>query len=162
MAIIVADIERSAQFYEQALGYRRTLSATIGGEGLEESLHLPAGVTGRIQYLQGATQLGQIELIQWDRESGEGEAPAHRRASHNTLGAFLLSFQVPREELGELYERFLSLGAECLTAPKRKLLSNYGWIEAFAARDPDGNLMEFVSLPTREEIKAFRATEAVG
>jgi hypothetical protein len=36
------------------------------------------------------------------------------------------------------------------------LLENYGYIHAFAARDLDGNLMEFVSLPSREEILEFR------
>ena len=149
--MIVSDVERSARFYEQALGYRRTLAAPVGGVGLERSLGLPAGTRGRIQYMQGPTQLGQIELIEW--EGAPGPPP---RSDHRALGQFLLSFQVPKDEIDQLYERFQSLDAELVEPPMTVELENYGELTAFAARDPDGNLLEFVALPTREEVIAFR------
>lgn len=155
VAMIVSDLDRAVDFYEKALGYRKTLRAEVGGPGIEESLALPKGTTGRVQYLQGPSQIGQLELIEWN-------APAERTATagHRELGPFLLSFQVPHEEIEEVYRRISGLGAECLGPPRRVLLDNYGYITAFAARDLDGNLLEFVSLPSREEIKAFRDKQA--
>jgi len=152
VAMTVSDLERSSEFYEKGLGYRRTLSARVDGPSLATSLGLPGGTAGRIQYLQGPTQLGQLELIQWDGEPGR-----QPRTGHRELGTFLLSFQVPVEEIEELHDRLASMGAECIRRPARTLLQNYGYIHAFAAKDPDGNLLEFVSLPTREEILAYRA-----
>jgi lactoylglutathione lyase len=154
VAISVADVERAADFYEKALGYKKTLRSDVGGPGIEESLGLPAGTTGKVQYLQGPSQVGQLELIEWN--STTTRTPD---AGHLELGTFLLSFQVPLEEIEELHQRITGLGAECLSLPTRVLLENYGYITAFAARDLDGNLLEFVSLPTRDEIRAFRSGE---
>jgi predicted lactoylglutathione lyase len=63
---------------------------------------------------------------------------------------------VPLDELDEVYKNVQEAGGECIEPPNRVLLENYGYIHAFAARDLDGNLMEFVSLPSREEILEFR------
>ncbi|MBM9461185.1 VOC family protein [Nocardioides sp. zg-536] len=151
VAMTVSDVERAAAFYEQALGYTRTLRSDVGGPGIETSLGLPEGTTGKVQYLQGPSQIGQLELIEWN-----GQTQRTSTAGHLELGTFLLSFQVPVEEIEELHDRVAALGGECLTRPNRVLLENYGYITAFAARDLDGNLLEFVSLPSREEIRAFR------
>ncbi|MDP3893437.1 VOC family protein [Nocardioides sp.] len=152
VAVTVSDLERSADFYEKALGYTRTLRSDVGGPGIEESLGLPAGTTGKVQYLQGPTRTGQLELIEWN-----GETRRSPSAGHLELGTFLLSFEVPLDELGGLHDTVREMGGEPLTPPNKVLLENYGWIHAFAARDPDGNLLEFVSLPTREEVRAYRA-----
>lgn len=157
VAVTVSDLERSAAFYEQGLGYRRTLSAEVGGPEVAASLRLPEGTRGRIQYLQGPSQVGQLELIEW-----EGESLPRPPADHRRVGTFLLSFQVPADELEELHDRLAALGAECISRPHRTLLQNYGYIRAFAAYDPDGNMLEFVSLPTREEILRFRANGGEG
>lgn len=155
VAMIVSDLERSATFYEQGLGYRRTLAATVGGEGLADSLGITPGTSGRIQYLQGPSQIGQLELIQWNGETG-----APPRTEHRQLGPFLLSFQVPVEEIEELHDRIVSLGGTTVRRPMRVELENYGHITAFAARDPDGIMLEFVALPTREEIEEFRRSRS--
>ena len=152
VAVSVSDLERSASFYEKGLGYRRTLRAEVGGPEMTASLRLPEGTRGKVQYLQGPSQLGQLELIEWEGETLPQPPVDHRRA-----GTFLLSFQVPADELEELHDRLAELGAECISRPNRVLLQNYGYIRAFAAYDPDGNLLEFVSLPTPEEIREFRA-----
>ncbi|QFG24653.1 VOC family protein [Actinomadura sp. WMMB 499] len=154
VAMTVSDLDRAADFYEKALGYRRTLRTDVGGPGIEESLGLPEGTTGKVQYLQGPTRIGQLELIEWN-----GTKKRTATAGHLELGTFLLSFQVPAEEMDEVHERLARLGADCLGPPRRQLLENYGYITAFAARDPDGNLLEFVSLPGRAEILAFRGRE---
>jgi lactoylglutathione lyase len=151
VAVTVSDVDRAAEFYEKALGYRRTLRAEVGGAGIEVSLGLPTGTTGRVQYLQGPSQIGQLELIEWN-----GTPVRTATGGHLELGTFLLSFAVPLDEMDELHERLVSLGAQCLSRPNRVLLDNYGHITAFAARDLDGNLLEFVALPSREEILARR------
>lgn len=156
VAVTVSDLERAATFYEKGLGYRRTLSAAVGGREMTDSLGLPEGTHGRIQYLQGPSMVGQLELIEWDGP------PGHQpRTGHRELGAFLLSFQVPQNELDELHDRLEGLGGRCVDRPRRVLLENYGYLHAFAATDPDGNLLEFVSLPSREEIHAYRASLVV-
>ncbi len=152
VAMTVSNLERAADFYERGLGYRRTLTAHVDGPGISASLGLPEGTNGRIQYLQGPSQIGQLELIEW----ADGPGP-QSRTGHRELGAFLLSFQAPADELDELHDRLAALGADCIARPNRVLLENYGYIHAFAAKDPDGNLLEFVSLPSREEILAYRA-----
>lgn len=152
VAITVSDVEKAADFYEAALGYTKTLRSDVGGPGIEGPLGLPRGTTGKVQYLQGPSQVGQLELIEW-----AGEKRRTATAGHLELGPFLLSFQVPVEEIAEVHQRFVDLGAEVLGEPTRVLLENYGYLTAFAARDLDGNLLELVSLPTRDEVLAFRA-----
>jgi catechol 2,3-dioxygenase-like lactoylglutathione lyase family enzyme len=156
VAMTVSDVDRAADFYEKALGYRRTLRSDVGGPGIEVSLGLPEGTTGKVQYLQGPSQIGQLELIEWN-----GEKTRTATAGHLELGTFLLSFQVPVEEMDELYDRVDALGAQCLTRPNRVLLENYGYITAFACRDLDGNLLEFVALPTRAEIMRYRRENGI-
>ncbi|WP_235735321.1 VOC family protein [Nocardioides alcanivorans] len=155
VAMTVSDVEKASEFYEKALGYRKTLRTDVGGPEVETSLGLPAGTTGRVQYLQGPSKVGQLELIEWN-----GVKRRTASAGHLELGTFLLSFEVPRDELSEVYDRVIEHGGECLTPPNEVMLPDYGFIHAFAARDLDGNLLEFVSLPTREEILALRAREA--
>lgn len=154
VAMIVSDLERSAAFYEQGLGWRRTLQASVSGPDFERSLGLPAGASANVQYLQGPTRIGQLELIQWDQPHA-----GQQRTSPFQLGALLLSFEIPADEIEEAYERFLALGAEHIERPLSVRLENFGTIVAFAVRDPDGNMIELVSLPSREEILAFRRGE---
>ena len=154
VAMIVSDLERSAAFYEQGLGWRRTLSAAVSGPDFELSLGLPEGASAQVQYLQGPSQIGQLELIQWDQPH-----TGQQRTGPFQLGPLLLSFEIPAAEIEDAYERFLALGAEHIARPLRVRLENFGYIVAFAVRDPDGNMIELVALPTREEILAFRRGE---
>ncbi|MEI8268419.1 MAG: VOC family protein [Acidimicrobiaceae bacterium] len=155
VAMIVSDLERSVQFYEVGLGYKRTLTAEVGGIGLETAIGLPSGVEGNIQYLQGPSRLGQLELIQWKTSPG----PQQRR-DHTELGPLLLSFEAPKDELSEIHDRFVQMGANMVSGLTTTELQNFGFITAFSVRDPDGNLIEIVALPTREEILAFRSSNS--
>ncbi len=153
VALSVADLGVSKRFYADAVGLRETLNTEVGGSEIEASLHLRAGMTGRVAYFQGPTQLGQIELIEWQPPS-EQPTPPKRPGDP---GVFLLSIAVSKEELAEAWQRMQRMNVPVFSAPSRSVLDNYGPIEVFVVEDPDGVLIEFVALPTREEIKAFRA-----
>lgn len=155
VSLIVADIEASTNFYESVLGYRRTLRSRVGGADPERALGLPPGATGEVQFLQGPSEVGQLELIEWD--AGSTPMPARK---HDDVGLFLISFQVPADEMAALHRRLVEQGVECLSEPIRAPMENYGYIQMFAAKDPDGHLVEFVSLPTREEVREFRASQS--
>lgn len=60
-------------------------------------------------------------------------------------------------ELDELWACMQRLEIPVYSPPTRSVLENYGPIDVFIVEDPDGVMIEFVALPTREQIKAFRA-----
>jgi catechol 2,3-dioxygenase-like lactoylglutathione lyase family enzyme len=144
-------LEKAVEFYETALGYRKTLHGMVGPTNAA-SLGLPEDTKGRAQFLQGPSQIGQLELIEWEGEPGE-----QARSSHTDLGPYVLCFEVPRDEIDAVHERITSLGAFCQGAPGPVHVDNYGYITAFSALDPDGNRLSFISTPSREEVRAYRA-----
>ena len=153
----VTDLDRSVEFYRRVLGYRPTLRMNLAGREIEKSLALPPGATGRSVFMQGPSQLGQIEMIEW---SG-GPAPGARPGGMKDLGGFLMSFEIEDgDTIEDQYRRARDAGAECLAEPLTVELENYGVIRSFVCRDPDGYLLEFLDLPTRAEISAYRSEHA--
>ncbi len=141
-------------FYQQVLGYRATLEMNLGGKDLEDFLAVPRGTTGRSVFMQGPSQLGQIEMIEWKGGPTLGTLPGGMM----DLGAFLMSFELEEgDTIDDQYRRAQKAGAECLSEPLAVELKNYGVIRSFVCRDPDGYLLEFVALPTRAEIVAYRS-----
>ncbi len=152
----VRSLENSLRFYEEGLGLRRTLEMDVGTEGTWQTLRLPHGTTGRSVFLQGPQQIGQIELIEWDLPAPEHSVPKEA----GDPGIFLICFRLDRHEIPELFTRLEGMGYDCHGPPRTNVLNNYGPISVFVCRDPDGNMVEFVSLPTREEIREFRSSSA--
>ena len=141
-------------FYQQVLGYRATLEMNLDGKDLEDFLAVPRGTTGRSVFMQGPSQLGQIEMIEWNG----GPIPGTRPGGMMDLGGFLMSFELEEgDTIDDQYRRAQEAGAECLSEPLAVELKNYGVIRSFVCRDPDGYLLEFVALPTRAEIVAYRS-----
>ena len=153
VAIPVTNLERSVAFYEHVLGYRATLRMNLGGEELEDFLALPRGTTGRSVFMQGPSRLGQVELIEWT----DGPTGGSRPAGMADLGGFIMSFEIEEgDTIDDQYRRVREVGGEFLSEPLAVELENYGVIRSFVCKDPDGYLLEFVRLPTREEILAYR------
>lgn len=153
VAINVTDLDRSIAFYEHALGYRTTVRTELTDARTAVAMRLPTGTTGRAAILQGERQIGQIELIQWgvpDREEHENTRDATLLHRPNLgPGVLLISFEVNAEEMKETYDRMQQLGAECYSPPTEVHVGGFGDISAFLAEDPDGTILEFVTLPRR-------------
>lgn len=153
VVMAVRDVERSVEWYTTVLGYRATLRMQVGDPLLCRMLGLPEGTVGRSVFVQGPSRIGQIELIQWEQPLGE--APEGTAALRP--GPFLVAVEMTTEEIQPAYERVLAMGGEVMTEPTPATLDNYGVITSFVARDPDGTLVEFVALPSKAEIEAFRS-----
>lgn len=153
VAISVRDLERSIPFYRDGLGLRMTLEAKVGNDTMPERLRVPEGTTGRIVYFQGPTRIGQIELIQWNLPA----PPDSRPKRPGDPGVFALSMPVPADEIHIVYERLVAMGVECYAPPATSVIDDYGPITMFMCEDPDGIQIEVISLPTKEEVRAFRA-----
>lgn len=156
VAMAVRDLDRSVNWYLTALGYRATLRMNVGDPTLWRMLGLPEGTTGRSVFVQGPTRLGQIELIQWNGDPLEDrpDGPGALRP-----GPFLLAVETTKPELDAAFERVVELGEPIMTEPADAELDNYGIIRSFVACDPDGTLVEFVALPSKDEIDAYRAAQ---
>lgn len=153
IALSVRDLEASKNFYGGVLGLRRTLEMPIRDPRTVHIMGLRPGAYGESVYFQGPTKIGQLELIQWHNHDRPDTGPKRP----GDPGMFLLSFEVSREELDEIWQRGLSAGVKVFAEPDDAILENYGPIRVAIFEDPDGILIELVSLPTKEEIAAFRA-----
>lgn len=157
VAVSVRDLERSIPFYRDGVGLRKTLDMRVGNDTMPQRLRVPVGTTGRAVYFQGPTRIGQVELIQWDVPA----TPAQWRPKRpGDPGVFSLSFHVEKQEMFEIYRRLLDMGVDCYHPPAVSVLENYGPVSMFMCEDPDGIQVEFINLPNREEILAFRAQAA--
>ena len=155
LAVGVADLERSLEFYEGVLGLRCTLRMPVGGADAEQLLGLAPGTTGRSAYVQGPRRIGQLELIEW--------APRRPREATRggETGPFLIAFELLEGELEECRQRLEQRGIE-FVGPQVSIVENYGPIEAIVTTDPDGTMVELLRLPSDEEVRAFRASGGEG
>lgn len=154
VAVSVTDLERSIPFYRDGIGLQMTLDMRVGNETMPARLRVPPGTTGRAVYFQGPTRIGQVELIQWDVPA----VPADWRPKRpGDPGVFSICFHVDKDEMHEIYRRMQGMGVDCYHPPATSVLQNYGPLTMFMCEDPDGIQIEFVNLPTRDEILAFRA-----
>lgn len=155
-AVTVTDLEKSSAFYEQVLGFRRTLEMPIIDPWTINVMGLAEGARGQSLYLQGPTRIGQLELIQWTEA-----VPTGRRANRPpSPGVFLLSFETTAENIDRIHASLDLAEVTIVCEPRRSVLENYGEITVFIVEDPDGLMVELVALPTRTEIMAFRARQS--
>jgi lactoylglutathione lyase len=163
VAINVSDLERSVAFYRGALGFRKVLEMTADKPGNARMLRLPEkGFNLRsIMMVQGSSTVGQIELIAVQPRR-ENPTPPKRP---DDLGMWLVSFEVKGEPLADVVARLRAMGVKFFSDIEELDLAGYAPMKAVIFEDPDGNLLELVQLPTKEDylrIKQEREAQRPG
>ncbi len=149
VAINVSDLERSVAFYRDALGFRKVLDMHADKPSNARLLRLPAKGFNlhSIMMVQGSSTVGQIELIQVKPLRDE-LTPSKRP---DDLGFWLVSFEVKGEPLKDVVERLRAMNVNFFSDIEEMDLEGYAPIKAVIFEDPDGNLLELVQLPTKED-----------
>ena len=150
VAINVSDLERSIAFYRDALGFRKALDIHIDEPVIARRLRLPLkGFNIRsIMMVQGGSTVGEIELMQVE-PLRETPTPPKRP---DDLGIWIISFEVKGERLEDVVERLRAMGVKFFSDDVGASdLKGYAPMKAVIFEDPDGNLLELVQLPSKEE-----------
>ena len=159
VAINVSDIERAVAFYSKALGLRKVLDMKADKPVNARMLRLPLkGLNIRsVMMAQGSSTVGEIELMQVEPRRDTPTPPKRP----DDLGIWIVSFQVKDEPLSEVVERLRGMGVKFFSDIEEMDLDGYAPMKAVIFEDPDGNLLELVQLPTKEEyLRIKREREA--
>ena len=154
VTLSVSDLDRSVAFYSSTLGFRPKLSAIVDDDEHRSYLRLAPGVMGRATIMQApGTIAGSVELIEWCTEDGRPIAESTPPKRPGDPGVCLLALEVTAETLTEVYEWLASCGVTCWTAPVTMPIEGYGEISALVFEDPDGVMIELLTLPSPEEAR---------
>ena len=132
-AILVSDIERSAQFYERAVGWEREFSGSF-----DDSIGRANGIGGPGRILMGRLGGVRLQLVQM-------EAPLERKQRHSHFGLFLCSVAV--KDLAPVRERL----AAARIPISREL--DIGRSHLLVVTDPDGQDIGIVAPQQKEQAK---------
>lgn len=131
IGLAVGDLERSLEFYHNALGLEVVSKREVCGD------HISAGVQVmeariKIALLEGGN--AKLELLEYTNPVGQ---PFDR--PNSDAGSAHVAFEVT--DLQATYDRLRSLGVPCNAPPyPSSFPKGTGW---FYARDPDGITVEF-------------------
>ena len=117
-AILVSDIERSAEFYERAVGWEQEFSGSF-----DESIGRANGIGGRGRILMGKLGGVRLQLVQM-------QASLERKERQNHFGLFLCSVAV--RDFAPVRERLAAAGIPI----SREL--DIGRSHLIVVTDPDG------------------------
>jgi predicted enzyme related to lactoylglutathione lyase len=132
-AILVSDIERSAHFYERAVGWEREFNGEF-----DDSLGRANGVGGPGRILMGKMGGVRLQLVQM-------QTPLEQKQRPNHYGIFLCSVTV--RDLAPVRERLAA--ADIPIA--REL--DIGRVRLILVTDPDGQEIGIIGLKQAEQTK---------
>ena len=131
VGIPVNDMERSLQFYHEALGLKIDSSREVSGAAISAGVQVP---NARIKITLLDAGNTKLELLQYLEPKGR----THDRRN-NDVGASHVAFVM--SDIQGTYERLQELGVPCNAPPYPSTHpEGWGW---FYARDPDGITVEF-------------------
>lgn len=138
--IVVADLERSVQFYTGLLGFRKTHDVFMEGAWIEEIVRLK-GVKGKVAFVEPPGGGLRIELLEYVAPAG---VTLPENARPNTLGLRHIAFRV--DNIAALAAKLRAAGVTLFSDP---VLVPKGVVK-FAAGDktlvyfldPDGVILE--------------------
>lgn len=140
--LVVADLERSAAFYERVFGFQRGFAAILEGAWIEAVTQIP-GARATCLFLENPGGGARIELIRYDSPAeGPQNAPVARP---DELGLRHLAFEV--EDIAATLQKIRELGIEPLSAPVEVpfRVGELGTKWLCYLRDPDGVLVEIAA-----------------
>jgi len=149
VAINVSDLERSVAFYRDALGLRKVLEMHADKPASARMLHLPLrGLNIRsVMMVQGSSTVGEIELMEVAPRRKKPTPPKRP----DDLGIWIVSFEVKGEPIEDVVKRLRAMDVKFFSDIEEMDLEGYAPMKAVIFEDPDGNLLELVQLPTRED-----------
>lgn len=138
--IVVADLQRAADFYASVFGFARGFSARLEGEWIETVTGL-AGARAECLFLESPDGGARLELIRYDAPDA-ATAPAlgpHERGLRH------IAFEV--EEIDATLERVRTLGIVPFSAPVEVpfRVANLGAKRLAYFHDFDGTIVEVAS-----------------
>jgi catechol 2,3-dioxygenase-like lactoylglutathione lyase family enzyme len=137
VGVTVADLERSAAFYEDVFGGEREWLIEAEGDGVDQMTRVP-GTSMRVTSLK--LPYGALELFEFS--SPEGRVNDRRL---NDVGATHVCLEV--DDVDAVYEKLGELGVECWYPPQESTEGPLKGLRFFYFQDPDGLMVEVLRPP---------------
>lgn len=139
----VRDVERSARFYREALGFRLRSRFSMSEAYVQRVVGYP-GVTLEIATLRIPGTEVELELLEYRGVEGTPVDPA-------TGNPGTMHFSVFVDDLDGMYERLAADGVEFVSPVQTSVTGPLEGGRVVYMKDPDGIRVELVQLPAREE-----------
>lgn len=138
--LVVADLERSAHFYEQVFGFKRGFSAILQGEWFETVTQI-AGARAECLFLESPNGGARLELIRYDFP------PENLGANASPAAPGLRHFALEVEDLAATLEKVCETGLSPLSAPVEVpfAVGELGRKWLCYLHDPDGVVVEIAA-----------------
>lgn len=152
ISLSVTSLEKSLTFYRDILGMKVTLESTIDDSAHIDYLKLQPGSSARVAMLQVGPPLGAVQLIEWSNTKKIGQP-----LRPGSPGIFLIAFELSNETIDEILTRLATHNIYPWSEPKSSFIMRYGEIRTVVVEDPDGVMIEFLELPSKESIQLLRS-----
>ncbi len=131
VGITVRDLDRTVEFYRDALGLTVVDRFAVEGEAFADAVDV-AGASGRFAHLAASEGDTRVELVEYDSEGEPVDEPTLNRPGAAHVGLAVPDVDAAFEELPE--------DAETLSEPR----TTGSGTRILFVRDPEGNLVELL------------------
>jgi catechol 2,3-dioxygenase-like lactoylglutathione lyase family enzyme len=140
VAVVVADLDRSVEFYSGLLGLRIRDRGPVDPGLVERMTGLP---DAEVEFADIELGTRTLELLQYHASHQRGAAPVRPERP----GSLHIALEV--EDAAAVHERLVAAGSPPMSAPQKLDDDGSDWSGClvFYVRDPDGALLEIVQRP---------------